>query len=486
MSISSKHPSLKAIEHQYATTSAFVDGEDAVKGKGTAYLPMLSGQKDPEYQSLKNRAIFFPVTSKTCAGLLGAVFYKEPEVTLPTRISYLQQKAAADGSSLSDLAVKLVKGMLEYGRVGLFIDRPADGGAPYMVVYDGDDITNWDMTEGDDKFIVLEEEIFVRDPKDKYSLEEKEQYRELTFDADGNYIVNVWQETKGKKTQKDTWSITETLKPTKAGRPMRSLPFASATPDGLSFEVVKPPLYDLAAVNHKHYMFSASYSDAVHTVCYPTPYISSSIDNSDGNLTFNLGSKSAWLLPENSTAGFIEVDGKSLEHAEKMLDRLESMAVSIGARFVTQSKVSTGVETAKGSEIRENQGTEMLSSILVSTEALLNWGAKTCAEWEGADPSEVSIKINKDLVKSSLDANMVNALFGGYLKGTISAETLYKNLNEANMYGIDSTFEKEFESIKKRMAEQAAAAAKAAQDAMPLPGTGTDDPKTGVDNSQNA
>lgn len=485
MGINAKHPSLSSVEDLYELTSDFVDGEFEVKAAGKKYLPPLSGQTVPEYEAQKNRTIFFPVTSKTCAGLLGAVFYKAPEVTLPSRIDYLKDKATANGSSMSDLAVQVVKGLLEYGRVGLFVDRPADGGAPYLVVYDGDDITNWDVADAD-KFVVLDEEIFVRDPADKYTLTEKGQYRELTLDGDGNYVVNVWQEVKDTKTKKDKWEIVDTAKPTKNGRAMRDIPFACATPDGLSFDVVKPPLADLASVNLKHYMFSADLSDAIHVCCYPTPYIAGDIDNADGKLTFNLGAKTAWVLPEGSQAGFVEVTGKSLTYVENMLTRLEDMAVSIGARFVTQSKVSTGVETAKGSEIRENQGTEMLSSILVVTESLLNWGAKTCAEWEGANPAEVSIKLNKDLVKSALDANMVNALFGGYLKGTISAETLYKNLNEANMYGIDSTFEKEFESIKKRMTEQAAAAAKAVKDAMPPPKTGTDDPKTGTDNSQNA
>ena len=485
MSIATKHPSYIEAESMWDLVSDFTDGEQEVKAANDIYLPRLSGQTEPQYQAIKNRTIFFPVTSKTCAGLLGAVFYKPPEVTLPLRISYLEQKATSDGSSMSDLATQVVKSLLEYGRVGLLVDRPADGGAPYLVVYDGDDITNWD-TQDTEKFIVLEEEIFVRDPKDKYSLEQQEQYRELMLDANGEYIVNIHREVKDKKTRKNVWEIVDTIKPTKGGRPLTYIPFACASPDGLSFNIVKSPLYDLASVNWKHYMYSSSYSDAVHTLCFPTPWIAANLNNDNGTLTFNLGAKTAWVLPEGSQVGFVEVDGKSLQHAENMLDRLEQTALSIGARFVSQSKISTGVETAKGSEIRENQATEMLSSILVVTESLLNWGAKICAEWEGADPEEVSIKLNKDLVRSNLDANMVNALFGGYLKGTISAETLYKNMNESNMYGIDNTFEKEFASIKKRMDEQAAAITKAAQDAMPPTDTGVVTPNLATQNVNNA
>jgi len=469
LAINSKHPQYEAAEDMMNLVSDFVSGERDVKSEGQTYLPALSGMTSKEYDAFKSRANFFPVTSKTCSGLLGAVFYKAPEVALPEKVAYLKDSATVEGQSMSDVAVKVVKGLLEYGRAGVLVDRPAGGGKPYLVVYDGDDICNWDTTSSE-PFVVLEEEVFARDPDDKYTLKEVEQYRELAIASDGTYVVNVWQEVKDPKTKKESWQIVESVQPTKNGRPLTEIPFACATPDGLSFEIDKPPLYDLASVNHKHYMHSADLSDAVHVCCYPTPFIAAEIDNSDGNLTFNLGAKSAWVLPQGSNAGFVEVDGKSLTYVENILNRLEDQAVNIGARFVTQSKISTGVETAKGSEIRESQATEMLSSILVVTESLLNWATKTCAEWENADPSEVSIKLNKDLVRSSLDANMVNALFAGYLKGALSAEALYKNLNEGNFYPIDSTQEKEFASIEKRMKEQVKAQAPVADNQDPLAG----------------
>jgi hypothetical protein len=474
--IACKHPAYKDAEDMWEKCSAFIDGEDAVKDAGDKYLPKLSGQKDDAYKAYKERAIFFAAASKTCAGLLGAVFYKPPEVTLPLRIAYLETKADAHGASLSDIAVKIVKSLLEYGRVGLFVDRPAEGGQPYLVVYDGDDITNWD-TSKEGKFVAIEEEIYVRDPENKYKMVEKEQYRELTFDGDGNYVVNIWQEVKTGRSDEVTWKVIESSQPTKNGAPIKDIPFACGTPDGLTFEISKPPLYDMVGVNLQHYRVSADLSLALHAICMPTPWISADIDANDPTKTFDLGVTTAWVLPPDSKVGFLELQGQGLGPVENALTRLENMLIMLGARIVTQSKVSTGVETAKGSEIRENQATEMLASILVVAESLLNWGGRLCAEWENANPDEVSIKINKDLIKSNLDANMVNALFSGYLKGTISAETLYKNLNESSFYSIDSTFESEFASIKKRMDEQAAAAAQAAKDALPSQ-SATQDTKT--------
>ena len=164
MGIDAKHPSYEDMEDNWDLCSDFIDGEAEVKKAGTKYLPKLSGMTENEYRAFKNRANFFPVTSKTCAGLLGAVFYRAPEVSLPANLEYLKTSATVDGKTMTDLAIEVVKSLLEYGRVGLFVDRPTDGGKPYMVVYDGDDIVNWDVTSPD-KFIVLEEETFVRDPE---------------------------------------------------------------------------------------------------------------------------------------------------------------------------------------------------------------------------------------------------------------------------------------------------------------------------------
>jgi len=459
MPINTPHPTVEAAIPMWDKCEAFIEGEDAVKSEGTEYLPKLSGQDEPSYDAYKDRAVFFAAASKTCAGLLGAVFYKRPEVNLPDSIASLEKVATKDGKNLSDLAVYLVKELLTTGRAGLLVEKPVDGSlAPYLVPYDADDVWNWGKDEAGE-FVVLEEDYWRRSDSDRYVLEEAEQYRELVRTPSGQYVVNVHREVKDpRNSYKSEWKIVETYEPMHNGRPLEFVPFVTITPDGLTYDISKPPLYDLVSVNLQHYRLSADMANALHKSCFPNVWLAGDLDNDKGELVFELGSDSAWVLPAGTQVGFIEMTGKSLDKVEGMLDRLENMSVSLGARMVSQSKISTGVETAKGSEIRENQATEILSSILIAVEAGLERALKYAAVWANANPDEVSVKLNKDFVKSNVDANMLNAMVNALQNGALSPESFYKILNEADFYAADSTFEAERASIEKYMKTQEAPA----------------------------
>jgi hypothetical protein len=70
------------------------------------------------------------------------------------------------------------------------------------------------------------------------------------------------------------------------------------------------------------------------------------------------------------------------------------------------------------------------------------------AEWEGADPDEVEVKLNRELISSALDANMFNAMVGAVQKGNISQETFYHNLQESGMTQPGVSFEEELKRIE--------------------------------------
>ena len=73
MGIESKHPRYKEKEIQWARCRDTYDGEDAVKGKRTEYLPKLSSQSDSSYAAYMKRASFYNTVKRTVHGLAGAV-----------------------------------------------------------------------------------------------------------------------------------------------------------------------------------------------------------------------------------------------------------------------------------------------------------------------------------------------------------------------------------------------------------------------------
>ena len=438
--ITQTHPDFQEAEASWDEMEAFCSGEKAVKDAGKKYLPPLAGQSIEAYNSYVMRAFFYNAAGRTVTSLVGSVFRKKPTFVVPEKMQYLLTDATGKGTSLAEVCIKLVTEQMITARSGLLVDREGTG-LPYLVVYDADDLRNWS-----DEFIVLEEDFLEADPKDKYKLVEKEQYRELTYDDNGNYIVNIYREIK-QKGSKASWQIAETIRPTRAGRPMTYIPFNVITPDGLDWSIVKEPLRDLVDIQHKHYMLSADYANALHILGHPTPYVTG-VEKTDG-MAFNVGGGEAWVLPDaQSKIGFLEFTGQGLQPLESGLTKLEGMMGALGARIITPAKTTNGsADTAEGVKSREAVAMSVLSSIITSVETAVTNALVAIADWEQLPTDNIKVVLNRDLIQTPMDANMLNALTTSLQKGTISPELFYSRLEDAGMTPDDSSFELEQQRI---------------------------------------
>lgn len=441
--ITNTHPDYDEAKDSWEEMEAFCAGEASVKEKGQKYLPPLAEQSIDGYKNYKMRAFFYNAAGRTVTSLVGSVFRKKPTFVVPEQMQYLLDDATGNGTSLAELCIKLVTEQMTTARSGLLVDREGTG-KPYFVIYDADDVRNWS-----DEYIVLEETFLEADPKDKYKLVEKEQYRELTYDELGNYIINIWREVKNKG-GKSSWQITEIIKPTRAGRPMTTIPFNVITPDGLDWGVVKEPLRDLVDIQHKHYMLSADYANALHILGHPTPYVTGVDAEANPGMKFNLGGN-AWALPDvQSKVGFLEFTGQGLTPLEAGLSKLEGMMGALGARLITPAKTTNGsADTAEGVKSREAVAMSVLSSIITSIETAVTKALIAAADWEQLPTDEIKVVMNRDLIQTPMDANMLNALSQALQSGTISPELFYCRLEDAGMAPDDSSFDLE----QKRIAE---------------------------------
>ena len=108
-------------------------GSDAVKAKGTLYLPnpepdIEGDKKGPaakRYKDYIERAVFYNVTERTQAGLVGQVFLRDPLVEVPPILDPVVQDATGSGVPLQQLANQATGYAVGYGRLGLFVDYPA-------------------------------------------------------------------------------------------------------------------------------------------------------------------------------------------------------------------------------------------------------------------------------------------------------------------------------------------------------------------------
>ena len=445
MPINSKHPQLAEYEEIYEFLEDFYDGEQVVKSKAKKYVPMLSGQSSSKFKAYVDRGVFYSAFSKTIDTLTGSTFNVAPAIRLPEKLEYLRNDATGNGTSLTELAVSLCVEALKTGRAGLLLDRPVDGGAPYFVMYDADDVINW----RDGEFIILEEDKLEPDSDDPYEVKEVEGFREIRL-IDGQYVVRVWRENTDKKTKnKEPYVITETYTPENFGKPIEYMPFVFVGPNGLDSNIGRPPLLDLVNVQKIDFQVSCDYANAIHVICVPTPYITGL--QPDENFELKLGADSSLILPDvGSKVGFLEFQGQGLEPVSKYQESLKQTMAALGARIAeSRNNSKTLIETATGSRIREALSTSTLGSILATVEMGLNKCLKWAAEWEGANPDDAEIVLNKELVSAEMSPNMVQALIQSVQAGLMSKETFYAKLSDAGLTEPGVSAEEEFERVKK-------------------------------------
>lgn len=446
MPINSKHPQLKKYEEIYEFLEDFYDGEQAVKAKASKYVPALSGQSQKKFDAYVGRGVFYSAFSKTIDALTGSTFNVAPAIKLPEKLEYLRNDATGKGTSLTELAIALCVEALKTGRAAMLLDRPVDGGLPYFVMYDADDITNW----RDGRFIVLEDNQLIEDPDDPYETTELEGFRELRL-IDGQYIVRIWRQNTDPKTKlQEPYIVEEEYTPENYGKSIDYLPFVFVGPNGLDSDIGRPPLLDLVNVQKINFQVSCDYANAIHVICVPTPYITGLAP--EENYELKLGADSSLVLPDAaSRVGFLEFQGQGLEPVRQYTDKLEQTMAALGARLTEQKNNKTLIETATGSRIREALSVSTLGSILATVEMGLNKCLKWAAEWEGANPDEAEIVLNKELVSAEMSPNMVQALIQAVQAGLMSYETFYAKLSDAGLAEPGVSAKEEFKRIEKAL-----------------------------------
>src|SRR5690606_12526397 len=106
-----------------------LEGEDAVKKKGEAYLPMPPGMCDKAeggvnrpYNNYKARAQFYEIVAPTVRGLAGVMHKTPATIELPPALEFMREQATRDGMTLDALHRRITHQVLGFGRYGLLAD----------------------------------------------------------------------------------------------------------------------------------------------------------------------------------------------------------------------------------------------------------------------------------------------------------------------------------------------------------------------------
>lgn len=424
-------------------------GQNAVKAGREKYLPKpnptdTSEENRKRYDQYVERAVFYNVTQRTHAGLVGQVFQTDPVAELPSLMDPLVEDTDGAGVSLEQQSKKALGEVLAFGRCGLLVDYPNVGEVasrqdlldgkvrPTIILYDPWDVINWrTKTIGAKKLlslVVIAEQYIVED--DGFEMKTDRQWRVLRLeDETGVYKVEIWREENG------TFQEYEFYYPTDAsGNNLREIPFTFIGAVNNDATVDQPPLYDLAALNIAHYRNSADYEEACYIVGQPTPYLAGLTkdwveDVLKGQV--HLGSRAAIPLPAGGTAGLIQANPNSMP--KEAMEAKERQMVALGAKLVEQRAVQRTATEALQEEAGE-------VSVLATSAKNVAAGYRTALTWCGlflGTTEEPEFDLNTDFEINRMDAQERQQLIAEWQSGAITFEEMRFNLRRANVAYLD-------------------------------------------------
>lgn len=423
--------------------------------KHDEYLPMPDPEnKSPEnlarYKQYKKRAMFLNITGRTRTGLMGAVFRKTAELSLPTAVEYLKENASGDGTSLEQLSKESVGECLDSGRGGFLVDFPTvatESGVSSMADlatkralihhYDAMSIIDWDeqVIDGVKRlvYVNLRECVSEFNPTD-LSRETYKQNRVLLL-VDGRYIQRVYKE--GEE------SVEETQPTDKAGQPFDHIPFSFYGAQNNDASIDKSPLEDLADVNILHYGNSATVEESGFISSQPTLFITTSIDadefaklNPNG---MHIGSRRGHNLGKSGAAVMLQATETQL--ARTLMKDKEEQMLMIGARVVQKG---SGAETAEAVRIRYSSDNSVLGTIAGNVSEALKRAILDAERFmmDAADEKGTVFWLNQSFFDETMTAQDILAQVQLWQQGFIAKSDVRVNLRQGGVLEADRTDEK--------------------------------------------
>ena len=419
-----------------------IGGSDDVKKARERYLPRLEGMSKAAYNAYLNRALFDNMTTRLLQGFSGIMTRRSPETDYPSGMAPYFEDVNMQGKSFHELFKLVTDEVFTTGRVPLLVDKGTDGGRAYVATNRCEQLINWAQSGSDPvSMAVLQETVTTSRANDPYALISTTQYRALRMTPAG-YVVDLYRLPEGvtqpfnitnngtiyRPSSQKIPELVGSYQPSIQGTSFDFIPLTVITPIGVDLDIVKPPILDIVDVNLSHYRSSADLEQGRHWVSLPTPIVS----GVDGDTTLKVGSETAWILPDkDARAYYLEFQGQGLGSLEKALEEKQQQMVQFSSRLMDTA--TRGSEAADAVKLRNMSDSATLTSIAHSIEAGFNRVYKTIALWEGYNPNEVQITLNKDFVNTTLSAADITSLVNAFMEGGLDEETLVYNLKRGDI-----------------------------------------------------
>ena len=419
----------------YAQEAHWILIEDLLQGtygmrrKHRRYLPQEPRELDESYDNRLARSVcppFYQRLERMLAGMLT----RKPVRLDDTADVIREQLFDVDlqGNDLNVWTYETTRKMVRYGHVGVLVDAPADGGRPYWVTYTPRQILGWraEQQEGRQVLTQLRLAETVTVPDGEFGEKAVEQIRVLT---PGEFQLHQKQDNGDfKVVDEGRTSLSE-------------IPFSVAYAQRHGFMESRPPLEDIAELNLKAYQIQSDLDNQLHISAVPMlafygfPSAAEEVSAGPGE---------AIAFPADGRAEYIEPAGRSFDYQFRRLEQLALQINELGLSAVLGQKLSA--ETAEAKRIDRSQGDSTMMVIAQNVQDMIDNCLQFHAQYIGNNTSPGSSYVNRDFLGTRLEPQEIQALLQLYTAGTITQETLLRELAEGDVLGDDFHVDEELEA----------------------------------------
>lgn len=436
MPVNTTHPDYDAYLPYWQRMRDAAAGEDAIKQRGLAYLPVPSGMADsvhpeqsPAYRNYISRARYPEAVSPAIEGMSGLMGRKPPSVDLPESLDYLREQATADGLPLDALIDRMRQEVSTVGRYILLVDVD-DEGNPYIATYPAESAINW-RGDGDRLTLLVFEETVEDEAETPFERELVTQWRACRVE-DGVYTVELYRQSKEDKEPR----LVDTVEPRRAGgEPLDFVPAVIVGSRDLLPSPDSMPLLPVANKSLHYYRREADHALQLYMCAHGTTPFLFGVSQEEQPTT--IGPSALWTAQaSDAQAGYIEISGAGLEQSSQNLEAIRQEIVQATVQAMSESK--RDAEAAETLRLRFQSQTAVLSSIAMSTAKGVERALRYCAYYAGAatEPAEESVTVEQStgFITEEPDPAMLTALYDGYERGMLPFELISRYTRRTELH----------------------------------------------------
>lgn len=475
MPLNSVHPLYASNIDDWTMMRDSYAGEKQVKEKGFAYLPPTPGQvldglnlkQDglKSYEAYKMRAVFHDFVTEAVRTYMGLLHQNPPSIELPDGMKDLMEKATNNSEPMDVLLRRINEQQLVTGRLGLLVDLPLVPDPakplPYITLYTGENIRNWDNS--DDQIGVNQLELVVLDEsaneraqnfewvyREKYRVlmlgQVQEQLAGTTGDAGDEEENKELKEAEGgprKYVQgvfyvKDTNEVVESqmTAPMIRGAMLEEIPFVFVNSKDIVSAPDYPPLIGLGRLSMTIYRGEADYRHHLFMQGQDTLVVIGGVKAGTGpdgtEEAVRVGAGARIDLDLHGDAKYIGVNSEGLSEVRSALENDRARAEAKSGTLDT--KQGGQKESGESKRIRMAAQTATLTSIALTGASALESALKMIARWMGQDEKKVKVTPNLEFSDFEVDGKEIVDLMSARTQGApLSLESIHAIMVERGL-----------------------------------------------------